>query len=163
MNPKKTSGNHLNLVIQSDLFGMVKWPLKGLSDLQLEDKKVTKNHLESTMPIFTTLSVDPPRPGSRAAQGPCDRFGLVARELYLGDGWMGSEVHRWLVGGGWWVPHFGWEVGWFFNKKLMICIQLLYIYTWNPAMARLFWLEFGPCFGGLTFKNRGELGSRYMH
>ena len=29
------------LVIQSDLFGMVKWPLKGLSDLQLGDKKVT--------------------------------------------------------------------------------------------------------------------------
>ena len=28
-----------------DLFGMVKWPFQGLSDLQLEDKKVTLNHL----------------------------------------------------------------------------------------------------------------------
>ena len=36
-------------VIQSsDLFGMVKWPFQGLSDLQLGDKKATsKNHLES--------------------------------------------------------------------------------------------------------------------
>ena len=33
------------LVIQSDLFGMVKWPFKGLSDLQLGDKNVTLNHL----------------------------------------------------------------------------------------------------------------------
>ena len=32
-------------VIQSDLFGMVKWPFQRLSDLQLGDKKVTKNHL----------------------------------------------------------------------------------------------------------------------
>ncbi len=40
--PKKK----LNLVIQRDLFGMVKWPLKGLSDLQLGNQKVTLNHLE---------------------------------------------------------------------------------------------------------------------
>ena len=26
----------------------------------------------------------------------------------------------------------------------------------------LFWLEFGPCFGGLTFKNRGHLSSRWI-
>ncbi len=32
-------------VIQSDLFGMVKWPFQRLSDLQLGDKKVTLNHL----------------------------------------------------------------------------------------------------------------------
>ena len=32
---------HQNQVIQSDLFGMVKWPFQGLSDLQLGDKKVT--------------------------------------------------------------------------------------------------------------------------
>ena len=38
-------GMKLYLVIQSDLFGMVKWPFKGLSDLQLEDQKVTLNHL----------------------------------------------------------------------------------------------------------------------
>ena len=31
-------------VIQSDLFGMVKWPFQRLSDLQLGDKRVTKNH-----------------------------------------------------------------------------------------------------------------------
>ena len=30
--------------LQSDLFGMVKWP-KGLSDLQLRDEKGTLNHL----------------------------------------------------------------------------------------------------------------------
>ena len=29
------------LVIQSDLFGMFEWPFKGLSDLQLGDRKVT--------------------------------------------------------------------------------------------------------------------------
>ena len=33
------------LVIQSDLFGMVKWPCKRLSDLQLGDKKAPLNHL----------------------------------------------------------------------------------------------------------------------
>ena len=27
----------------------------------------------------------------------------------------------------------------------------------------LFWLEFGPCFGRLTLKNRGQLGSRYIY
>ena len=26
----------------------------------------------------------------------------------------------------------------------------------------LFWLEFRPCFGGLTFKNRGQMGSRHI-
>ncbi len=34
------------LVIQSDLFGMVKWPFKGLSNLQLGNQKVTLNHLD---------------------------------------------------------------------------------------------------------------------
>ena len=33
------------LVIQSDLFGMVKWPFQRLSDLQPGDQKVTLNHL----------------------------------------------------------------------------------------------------------------------
>ena len=33
------------LVIQSDLFGMVKWPFKGLSDLQLGDEKGTLKNL----------------------------------------------------------------------------------------------------------------------
>ena len=30
----------------------------------------------------------------------------------------------------------------------------------EPKWGPLFWLEFRPCFGGLTFKNRGHLGSR---
>ena len=34
-----------SLAILCALFGMVKWPFKGLSDLQLGDKKVTLNHL----------------------------------------------------------------------------------------------------------------------
>ncbi len=33
------------LAILCDLFGMVKWPFKGLSDLQLGNQKVTLNHL----------------------------------------------------------------------------------------------------------------------
>ena len=32
-------------VIQNDLFGMIKWPLERLSDLQLGNKKVILNHL----------------------------------------------------------------------------------------------------------------------
>ncbi len=32
-------------VILCDLFGMVKWPFQGISDLQLGDKKATLNHL----------------------------------------------------------------------------------------------------------------------
>ena len=36
---------HKYLVIQSDLFRMVKWPFQRLSDLQLGDEKVTLNHL----------------------------------------------------------------------------------------------------------------------
>ena len=27
----------------------------------------------------------------------------------------------------------------------------------------MFWLEFRPCFGKLTFKNRGHWGSRYIY
>ena len=43
----------MNLVIQSDLFGMVKWPFQRLSDLQLGDEKVTLNHLEDSIPNST--------------------------------------------------------------------------------------------------------------
>ena len=28
----------------------------------------------------------------------------------------------------------------------------------NDRLDPLFWLEFRPCFGGLTFKNRGKIG-----
>ncbi len=37
----------------------------------------------------------------------------------------------------------------------------LFIYTWNPNDPCFGWK--GPCFGGLTFKNRGYLGSRYIY
>ena len=40
-----------------------------------------------------------------------------------------------------------------------IYIYAIYIYL-EPKWP-LFWLEFRPCFGGFTFKNRGHLGSRY--
>ena len=43
---------YTNLVIQSDLFGMVKWPFQWLIDLQLGDQKVTLNHLECMMFVF---------------------------------------------------------------------------------------------------------------
>ena len=35
---------------------------------------------------------------------------------------------------------------------------------WVPGtqMTQLFWLEFRPCFEGLTFKQKGHLGSRYI-
>ena len=36
----------------------------------------------------------------------------------------------------------------------------IYIYTWNPNDPYFDWKR--PCFGGLTFKNRGHLGSRYI-
>ena len=35
------------LAIVCDLFGMVKWPLQRLSDLQLGDQKVTLDHMDS--------------------------------------------------------------------------------------------------------------------
>ena len=40
------SWNIYSLAILCDLFGMVKWPFQGLSDLKPRDKKVTLNHLE---------------------------------------------------------------------------------------------------------------------
>ena len=50
MRSASDSKNHFSeissfLVIQSDLFGMVKWPFQGVSDLQLGDEKGTLNHL----------------------------------------------------------------------------------------------------------------------
>ena len=35
------------------------------------------------------------------------------------------------------------------------------VYTWNPNDPCFEWK--GPSFGGLTFKNRGQLGSRYIY
>ena len=37
----------------------------------------------------------------------------------------------------------------------------IYKYTWNPNDPCFDWKK--PCFGGLTFKNRGHLGSRYIY
>ena len=36
----------------------------------------------------------------------------------------------------------------------------IYMYTWNPNDHCFDWKR--PCFGGLTFKHRGHLGSRYI-
>ena len=36
-----------------------------------------------------------------------------------------------------------------------------YVYTWNPNGPCFDWKR--PCFGGLTFKNRDHLGSRYIY
>ena len=43
------------------------------------------------------------------------------------------------------------------------CLNAYYIviYTWNPNDPCFDWK--GPCFGGLTFKNRGHLGCRYIY
>ena len=43
------------LAILCDLFGMVKWPFKRLSDLQLGDQKVTLNHLDSAVSLFSSI------------------------------------------------------------------------------------------------------------
>ena len=39
----------------------------------------------------------------------------------------------------------------------------LNIYIYLEPKWPLFWMEFRPCFGGLTFKNKGQLGSRYIY
>ena len=44
------------------------------------------------------------------------------------------------------------------NKSINTCYK--YIYTWNLNDPCFGWKR--PCFGGLTFKNRGHLGSRYI-
>ncbi len=52
----------------------------------------------------------------------------------------------------WW----SWEV---WNACSLPCIRELYLlYAWNPNGAPCFAWK-GSCFGGLTFKNRGHLGS----
>ena len=60
--------NCLYLVIQSDLFGMVKWPFKGLSDLQLGDKKVTLNHLVDIYSIWC-IGMSPPLSACQSPRG----------------------------------------------------------------------------------------------
>ena len=53
------------LAILCDLFGMVKWPLQWLSDLQLGDKKVTLNHLEYIFLFMFTLLLLPGKSGQK--------------------------------------------------------------------------------------------------
>ena len=50
-------------------------------------------------------------------------------------------------------------------STLMFAKASIYVYIYIPRTLSwpLVWLEFRPCFGGLTFKNRGQLGSRYMY
>ena len=45
--------------------------------------------------------------------------------------------------------------------KIWAKTYVLDIYL-EPKWGPLCWLKFGPCFWGLTFENRGHLGSRYI-
>ncbi len=57
-NRKKTcEKQNTILAILCDLFGMVKWPLQRLSDLQLGDKKSTLNHLDCQVKKIQTSSL----------------------------------------------------------------------------------------------------------
>ena len=47
------------------------------------------------------------------------------------------------------------------NSGVLRNMYIYYIHLQVEPKWPLFWLKFGPCFGGLTFKNRGQLGSRY--
>ena len=50
------------------------------------------------------------------------------------------------------------------DRYLYSLYEYIYIYTWNPNDPCFGWKR--PCFGGLTFKNRGHLGcwgSRYIY
>ena len=60
---------------------------------------------------------------------------------------------------GWVAMCFKNLVGIVFNR-IFISINL---YVPRTQMGPLVLLEKGPCFGGLTFKNRGHLGSRYIY
>ena len=55
-----------------------------------------------------------------------------------------------------------WRCSLMFAKASIYVYVYIYIYL-EPKWGPLFWLEFRPCFGGLTFKNRGQLGSRYIY
>ena len=51
------------------------------------------------------------------------------------------------------------------NTSFLLCEKRLWlytytVYTWNRNDPCFDWKR--PCFGGLTFKNRGHLGSRYL-
>ena len=63
------------------------------------------------------------------------------------------------------LPPFKTSVIWNMNIdfiRMYVCKKYIYIYL-EPKWGPLFWMEFGPCFGGLTFKNRGHWGSRYIY
>ena len=55
-------------------------------------------------------------------------------------------------------------VWYMYQCSIMNMYYVYYIdikYTWNPNNPCFDWKR--PCFGGLTFKNRGHLGSRYIY
>ena len=53
----------------------------------------------------------------------------------------------------------------FVQKNMAMSLKMnkndIYIYTWNPNDPCFDWK--GPYFGGLIFKNRGQLGSMYIN
>ena len=53
------------------------------------------------------------------------------------------------------------KYSWIDSNIAAICNTYLYLYTKNPNDPCFDWKR--PCFGGLTFKNRGHLGSRYIY
>ena len=78
-------GNILILVIQSDPFGMVKWPFTGLSDLQLGNNMVTLNPLDFFHCHLTSPAVLP-----------LERtFPVATGDFYLPDGAGSQSVSFW--------------------------------------------------------------------
>ena len=84
------------------------------------------------------------------------RFPLISEglffltEIYRGNG-NHLVMHRW-----WSFMRSTWHLELIGNRRI------LERYTVQPKWL-LFWLEFRPCLGGLTFKHRGQLGSRYAY
>ena len=76
-----------------------------------------------------------------------------------------QDIHRLLAGpeakaGVFWriqTRLFGWKLA---SKVIRSVGEITLRYTWNPNDPCFDWKS--PCFGGLTFKNRGHLGSRYV-
>ena len=83
---KKPVKKPILLAILCDLFGMVKWPFKGLSDLQLGDQKVTLNHLAVNVVLFF-LSLPAKSPLVRHATGflPWDFFSSLHFIFFGGE------------------------------------------------------------------------------
>ena len=115
-------------------------------------------------PLMAVMAVKPPR---KIAAGP--RYAPLHTRTKEGLG-----LHLQAVG---WLGKRAVEITGKFQRIFEKCFTLTckvgprhqYWMGWNnfykylePKWGPLFWLEFRPCFGGLTFKNRGQLGSRYL-